>query len=72
MLQRMSDVQLTDSVSTKELMVKFGLNNMITEMVRQESLRWLEHVVRKEDDDCVKQPKRFEFEGSRREKPRLA
>ena len=34
-------------------------------MVRQGSLRWLGHVVRKEDDDCVKQAWRFEVVGSR-------
>ena len=41
-------------------------------MVRQGSLRWLGHVVRKEDDDCVKKACRFEVEGSRgRGRPRL-
>ena len=72
MLRMMRSVQLADGTSTKELMVRLGLDCTIVEVVRQESLRWLGHVVRKEDDDCVKQAWRFEVEGSRgRERPRL-
>ena len=48
-------VQLADDVSTKKLMVRLGLVSTIVEVVRQGSLRWLGHVVRKEDGDCVKQ-----------------
>ena len=73
MLRMMCGVQLTDGVSTKKLMVRLGLDNNIIEVVRQESLRWLGHVIRKRDEDCVKQAWRFEVEGSReRGKPRLA
>ena len=72
MLRMMCGVKLADGVSTKELVVRLGLDNTIVEVVRQESLRWLDHVVRKKDDDCVKQAWRFEVEGSRgRERPRL-
>ena len=72
MLRMMCDVQLADGVSTKELMVRLGLDCTIVEVVRQGSLRWLGHVVRKKDDDCVKQTLRFEVEGSRGSKrPRL-
>ena len=72
MLRMMCDVQLADGVSTKELMVRLGLDRSIVEVVRQGSLRWLGHVVKKEDDDCVKQAWRFEVEGSRgRRRPRL-
>ena len=54
-------------------MVRLGLDNTIVETVRQGSLRWLGHVVKKGDDDCVKQTWRFEVEGSRgRGRPRLA
>ena len=67
----MCGVQLADGVSTKEL-VSLGLDCTIVEVVRQGSLRWLGHEVRKEDDDCVKQAWRFEVEGSRgRGRPRL-
>ena len=46
-------------------MVRLGLDSTIVELVRQGSLRWLGHVVRKEDDDCVKQAWRFEVVCSR-------
>ena len=69
----MCGVQLDDGVSTKELMVRSGLVGMIVEVVRQGSLRWLGHVVRKKDEDCIKQAWRFEDEGSRgMGRPRLA
>ena len=72
MLRMMCGVQLADGVSTKKLMVRLELDSTIVEVVRQGSLRWLGHVVRKEDDDCVKQTWRFEVEGNRRrEKARL-
>ena len=68
----MCGVQLADGVSTKELIVRLGFDCTIVEVVRQVSLRWLGHVERKEDDDCVKQAWRFEVVGSRRRgKPRL-
>ena len=51
MLRMMCGVQLADDVNTKELMVRLGLDCTIVEVVRQGSLRWLGHVVRKEDDD---------------------
>ena len=71
-LRMMCGVQLADGVSTKELMVRLGLDSTIVEVVRQGSLRWLVYVVKKEDDDCVKQVWRFEVESSRgRGRPRL-
>ena len=72
MLGMMCEVQLADGVSTKELMVRLGLDSTTIEVVRQGSLRWLGHVVRKVDDDCVKQTWRFEVVGSRgRGRPKL-
>ena len=66
-------MQLADGVSTKGLMVRLGLVSRIVEVVSQGILRWLRHVVRKGDDDCVKQAWRFEIEGSRgRGRPMLA
>ena len=65
MLRMMCGVQLADGVNIKELMVRLGLDNTIFEMVRQGSLRWLGHVVRKGNEDSVKQAWRFEVEGSR-------
>ena len=51
MLRMMCGVQLADGVSTK-LMVSLELDNTIIEVLRQESLRWLGHVVRKGNDVC--------------------
>ena len=39
----------------KEFMVRLGLDNTIIGVVRQGSLSWLGYVVRKVDEDCVKQ-----------------
>ena len=65
-------VQLADGVSTKELMVRLWLDSTIVEVVRQGSLRWLSHVLKERDDDCVKQAWRFEVGVSRgRVRPRL-
>ena len=73
MLRMMCGVQLADGVNTKELMVRLGLDTNIIEVVRQGSLRWLGHVVRKRDEDFVKHAWRFEVEDSRgRRRPGLA
>ena len=54
-------------------MVRLRLDDTIIEVMKQGSSRWLGHVVRKEDDDCVKQGWRFEVDGSRgRGRPKLA
>ena len=72
MLRIMCGVQLAGGVSTKELMVRLGSDSTIVEVVRQGSLRCVGHVVRKRNDDYVKQAWRFEVEGSRgRRRPRL-
>ena len=73
MLRMMRDVQLADEVSKKEFMVRLGLDKTAMEVVRQGNLRWLTNVVRKRDNECVKQAWRFEVDGSRgRGRPRLA
>ena len=46
-------------------MERCGLKDTIIEMVRQGSLRWLGHVLRKGDDECGKKTWNFEIEGSR-------
>ena len=53
-LRMMCGVQLADGVSTKKLMVRLGLVSTIVELVSQGSLRWLGHVVKKRNEDCVK------------------
>ena len=53
MLRMMCGLQLADGVSTKELMVRLSLDSTIVEVVKQGSLRYLSHVVRKGYNDCV-------------------
>ena len=49
-------------------MVRLGFDNTIIEVVRQGSLRGLGHVVKKGNDECVKQVEGSEGRG----RPRLA
>ena len=46
-------------------MGRLGLKDTIVEYVRQGSLIWLGHVLRKNDGEWVKQAWSFELEGSR-------
>ena len=55
MFQMMCGVHLTDGVSTEKLMVRLGMDSTIVEVAKQRNLRWMDHVVRKEDDDWGKQ-----------------
>ena len=41
------------------------MDNTVVEVVRQGSLKWLDHVVRKKDDYFVEQARRFEVGGTR-------
>ena len=43
----MCGVQLADGVNLKKFMVRLGLVSTIVEVVMQELLRWLDHVVKK-------------------------
>ena len=47
------------------------LDSAVTEIRRQKKFRWFDHVVKKGDDDCVKQAWSFEFESGRKRRPRL-
>ena len=46
-------------------MERLGLKDTIIKNVWQGSLRWLGHVLRKDDDEYVKQAWSFELEGGR-------
>ena len=65
MIRKMCGVKVNDRIYTDELMERLGLRNTIVETVRQGSMRWLGHVLRKNDDDCIKQAWNFEVEGNR-------
>ena len=51
----MCGVKLTDRLNTRELMQRLGIKDIIVENVWQGSLRWLGHVLRKDDNEYVKQ-----------------
>ena len=53
-------------------MQRLVIKDTIVENVLQGSLRWLGHVLRKDDNEHVKQAWSYELEGSRRRKrPKL-
>ena len=53
-------------------MERLGLKDTIVETVRQGSLRRLGNVLRKSDDECVKQAWNFEVEGGKgRGRPKM-
>jgi len=49
----MCDVNVKDSVSTKELRERLGLDDIIL-VLQQNMVRWYGHVLQKEDSDWVK------------------
>ena len=73
MVRKMCGVKLADRINTTKLMEILGLKDTIVETVRQGSLRWLGHVLRKSDDECVKQAWNFEVEDIRgRGRPKMS
>ena len=59
MVRKMCGVRLADKINKRVLMKRLGLKDTIVETVRQGSLRWLGHALRKGDDECVKQEWNF-------------
>jgi hypothetical protein len=62
MMRRMCGVSLRDRVPIAELRERLGII-AISQVVRKGRLRWYGHVMRKEDDDCVKACIKMEVEG---------
>ena len=54
MVRRMCGVKLADRLSTLGLMERLELDDSVLEVVRRTGLRWLGHVLRREDDDSIK------------------
>ena len=54
MIRKMCRVKVTDRICTDKLMKRLGLKNKIVGTVRQSSLRRLGHILRKDDDECIK------------------
>jgi len=64
MVKWMCGVKLKDRFPSKELRERLGIDD-IALVSQQNRLRWYGHVLRKEDDDCVKKCIVYEAEGPR-------
>ena len=53
-VRRMCGVKLADRLNTVGLMERLGLEDSVLEVVSRSGLRWLGHVLRREDDDPIK------------------
>jgi len=66
MVRWMCDVKLQDTVPTKGLRERLGLDDIIS-VLEQNRLQWYWCVLRKEENDWVKKCMEYEVEGARRE-----
>jgi len=60
----MCEVKVKDRVRSKELRERLGLDDIIF-ILQLNTLRWYGHMLRKEDNDCVKKYMECEVEGAR-------
>ena len=64
MVRWMCSVKLKDRLPCKELRERLGVDD-IALILQQNRLHWYGHVMRKKDDDWVKQCMEYEVEGTR-------
>ena len=64
MIRKMCGVKLVDGLHLRELIERLGLKDTIVGYAWQGNLRWLDHVLRKNDNDFVKQVRSFELQDS--------
>ena len=64
MVRWMCGVSLKDRVPSAELRERMGIES-VSDVVKQNRLKWLGHVQQKDDDDWVKKIMSFEVEGKR-------
>ena len=64
MVRWMCGVKLKGRLPSKELRERLGVDD-IALVLQQNRLRWYGHLLRKDDDDCVKKCMEYEVEGSR-------
>jgi len=64
MVRQMWGVKLQDTVPSKHLRERLGLDD-ITSVLQQNRLRWYGNVLQKEDNDWVKKCMEYEVEGAR-------
>ena len=71
MLRWMCGVSLRDKVSLMELRKRMGIESVL-DVLRRGRLRWMGHVLRKDDDDWVKRSMLMEVVGNRgRGRPKM-
>lgn len=71
MVRWMCGVSLRDRVPSAELRERMGIES-VSDVVKRSRLRWLGHVLRKDDGDWVKRSMSYEVEGVRgRGRPRM-
>ena len=61
-MRRMCGVSLRDRMQSAELRERMGIES-VSDAVKRNRLRWLGHVLQKDDDDWVKKIMSFEVEG---------
>ena len=65
MIRKMCGVKLVERKNTKELMDRLGLSESIIEIVKRSNLRWLGHVLRRDDGEPLKKAWNVEVIGRR-------
>jgi len=65
MIGKMCRVKVNERIHTDGLMARLGQKNTVVETVRRGSLRWLGHVLRKDNNESIKQVWDFKVEGNR-------
>jgi len=64
MVRWLCGIKLQDRVPSKDLRERLGLSDIIL-ILQQNRLRWCGHILRKEDNDWVKECMDYEVEGAR-------
>ena len=66
MVRAMCGAKLADRKNTQDMMDMLGLNPTIDKMAKASKVRWLGHVLRKEDGDVVRNALEFNVKGQRK------
>ena len=63
MIRKMCGFKISDIKNTSELMERLGLEETVVEVIKRSGLRWMGHVLRREDDEPVKRAWDLEVDG---------
>ena len=63
MVSAMCGVQLKDRKRSTDLMFMLGLNRILDQLAMANSVRWCDHVLRRDDGHILRRALDFEFEG---------